>query len=55
MPVVWSEDLCSRLQALDKPVECFIYSGQPHTFVGEGDQLFVQRVREFFDRTLRGE
>lgn len=55
VPVAWSEDLCSRLQALDKPVECFIYSGQPHTFVGEGDQLFVQRVREFFDRTLRGE
>jgi uncharacterized protein len=37
-----------------RPVECFIYQGQPHTFVGEGDQLFVQRVREFFDRTLRG-
>ncbi len=55
VPVVWSEDLCSRLQALDKPVECFIYPGQPHTFVGEGDQLFVQRVREFFDRTLRGQ
>ena len=55
VPLAWSEDLCSRLQALDKPVECFTYPGQPHTFVGEGDQLFVQRVREFFDRTLRGE
>jgi dipeptidyl aminopeptidase/acylaminoacyl peptidase len=55
VPVAWSEDLCGRLQALDKPVECFIYPGQPHTFVGEGDQLFVQRVRAFFDRTLRGE
>ena len=55
VPLAWSEDLCSRLQALEKPVECFTYAGQPHTFVGEGDQLFVQRVREFFDRTLRGE
>jgi len=55
VPLAWSEDLCSRLQALEKPVECFTYAGQPHTFVGEGDQLFVQRVREFFDRTLRGQ
>lgn len=55
VPLAWSEDLCSRLQALEKDVECFTYAGQPHTFVGEGDQLFVQRVREFFDRTLRGE
>lgn len=54
VPLAWSEDLCSRLQALEKPVECFTYDGQPHTFVGEGDQLFVQRVREFFDRTLKG-
>ncbi|HSN73498.1 MAG TPA: alpha/beta fold hydrolase [Anaerolineae bacterium] len=55
VPLAWSEDLCSRLQALEKEVECFTYQGQPHTFVGEGDQLFVQRVREFFDRTLRGQ
>jgi len=55
VPLAWSEDLCSRLQALNKAVECFTYPGQPHTFIGEGDQLFVQRVREFFDRTLREE
>lgn len=53
VPLAWSEDLCSRLQGLDKDVECFTYPGQPHTFTGEGDRLFVQRVREFFDRTLR--
>ncbi len=53
VPLAWSEDLCARLQALEKPVECFTYAGQPHTFVGEGNQLFMQRVREFFDRTLR--
>jgi uncharacterized protein len=55
VPLVWSEDLCTRLQALEKPVECFTYTGQPHTFIGEGDRLFVQRVREFFDRTLSGQ
>ena len=55
VPLAWSEDLCSRMQALEKEVECFIYPDQPHTFGGEGDRLFVQRVREFFDRTLWGE
>jgi dipeptidyl aminopeptidase/acylaminoacyl peptidase len=53
VPLAWSEDLCQRLQDLQKPVECFTYPGQPHTFVGEGDQLFIQRVREFFDRYLK--
>lgn len=54
VPLAWSEDLCGRLQALEKPVECFTYDGQPHTFVSDGDRLFVQRVREFFNRTLKG-
>jgi len=54
VPLAWSEDLCARLQALGKPVECFTYPGQPHTFVGEGNQLFMQRVRDFFGRTLGG-
>lgn len=53
VPLAWSEELCRLLQALEKPVECFTYLGQPHTFVGEGDQLFMQRVRDFFDRTLQ--
>ncbi len=50
VPPAWSADLCGRLQALNKPVECFTYPGQPHTFQGEGDTLFIQRVVEFFDR-----
>ncbi|MBE2235603.1 MAG: alpha/beta fold hydrolase [Anaerolinea sp.] len=54
VPLAWSEDLCARLQALGKPVECFTYPGQPHTFVGEGNQLFMQRVRDFFGRMLGG-
>lgn len=53
VPLAWSEDLCRRLQDLPKPVECFTYAGQPHTFVGEGDQLFIQRVQEFFARHLK--
>ena len=52
VPLWWSEELCSRLQALGKAVECFTYEGQPHTFVGAGDALFLQRTLDFFDRHL---
>lgn len=55
VPVAWSLDFCARLSALEKPVECYTYEGQPHTFRGEGSELFQQRVIEFFNRTLRGE
>jgi dipeptidyl aminopeptidase/acylaminoacyl peptidase len=53
VPLEWSVDLCERLQALDKPVECFIYAGLPHTFRGEGDLLFMQRAAAFFDQYLK--
>ena len=53
VPLEWSIDLCDRLQRLEKMVECFTYPGQPHTFFGESDQLFIQRTIEFFDRQLR--
>ncbi len=53
VPVEWSEDLCTRLEALGKLVECQIYAGQPHTFVGEGDALFVERTIAFFDAHLK--
>jgi dipeptidyl aminopeptidase/acylaminoacyl peptidase len=55
VPPEWSADLCDRLQALNKTVECFVYEGQPHTFGGDGDRLFMQRVAEFFERELRGD
>jgi dipeptidyl aminopeptidase/acylaminoacyl peptidase len=50
VPLQWSLDLCEDLQTLGKPVECFTYPGQPHTFQGESDQLFIQRMIDFFDR-----
>ena len=53
VPLEWSQDLCTRLTDLGKSVECFTYSGMPHTFNGEGEQLFKQRVIEFFNRELR--
>ncbi|MCZ7539350.1 MAG: alpha/beta fold hydrolase [Anaerolineae bacterium] len=54
VPLEWAADLCQRLNALGKSVECFAYEGQPHTFTGEGDRLFVQRTIDFFNRWLRG-
>lgn len=53
VPPEWSDNLCSWLQDLGKEVECFSYPGQPHTFIERSDELFRQRVLEFFDRTLK--
>jgi len=53
VPLAWSVDLCARLKTLQKPVECFTYPGEDHTFVGSGDQQFIQRTIAFFDRTLK--
>jgi dipeptidyl aminopeptidase/acylaminoacyl peptidase len=53
VPLAWSLDLCQRLEALEKQVECFTYPEQPHTFQGDGDLLFIQRTIDFFTRTLQ--
>lgn len=49
VPIAWSHDLCARLQALARPVECFTYYATPHTFRGEADVLFMERVSRFFN------
>ncbi len=53
VPLAWSLDLCQRLEQLAKQVECFTYPGQPHTFHGDGDTLLIQRMIDFFNKTLR--
>jgi dipeptidyl aminopeptidase/acylaminoacyl peptidase len=53
VPPAWTADLCTRLKALQKSVECFTYAGQPHTFVGAGNQLFIKRMIAFFDAHLQ--
>lgn len=50
VPPEWSNELCKSLLALNHDVECFTYSGVPHTFRGPADTLFTQRVIEFFNR-----
>jgi dipeptidyl aminopeptidase/acylaminoacyl peptidase len=52
VPPWWSDDLCTHMQELGKDVECHVYEGQPHTFVGQGDALFQQRVVDFFRKHL---
>jgi len=53
VPVEWSTALCERLKELGKEVECFTYSGVPHTFNGQVDALFMERYIAFFDRHLK--
>ena len=49
VPVAWSNDLCQRLQAINHPVECHTYFAVPHTFRGQNDEIFMERVVRFFD------
>ena len=49
VPIAWSNDLCARLQALNHAVECHTYYAMPHTFRGESDKIFMERVAHFFD------
>jgi dipeptidyl aminopeptidase/acylaminoacyl peptidase len=53
VPPEWSTELCQQLTNLGKTVECFSYPGQPHTFFGDGDQVFIQRTVDFYNRYLR--
>ncbi len=53
VPRLWPEDLRNALEAAGKPVEWFEYEGQPHSFQGVGNALYLERMVEFFNRTLR--
>lgn len=54
VPLSWSVELCEHLRSLKKPVECYTYPDQPHTFKADGDELFIQRTIEFLDQRLKG-
>ncbi|HLF91036.1 MAG TPA: alpha/beta fold hydrolase [Anaerolineales bacterium] len=53
VPLRWSVATCDALMELGKNVECWYYENMPHTFYGEGDQLFVTRTIQFFDGVLK--
>ncbi len=50
VPYAWSESLCQALLERSHPVECHTYWGQAHTFRGQVDALFIERMISFFDR-----
>ena len=53
VPRKWPEDLRAGLQAAGKQVTMYVYQGQPHSFRGAGNQLYLQRMADFFSRSLR--
>jgi dipeptidyl aminopeptidase/acylaminoacyl peptidase len=54
VPTEWSLDLYRRLLVLHKKVTYHLYPGQLHTFSGEGDRLFTQRLVSFFEQCRAG-
>jgi len=53
VPRKWPEDLYTGLQAAGKQVEWFEYEGQPHSFRGASNQLYLQRMVEFFKQHIQ--
>jgi dipeptidyl aminopeptidase/acylaminoacyl peptidase len=53
VPYKWPGDLLAGLKAAGKPVEYFEYAGQPHSFQGAANQLYLRRIAEFFTEHLR--
>lgn len=52
VPVQWSEDTCQQLSDVGVTVECIFYPGQPHTFWGEEDLVFMENAAIFFRENL---
>lgn len=52
-PPEWSEAIRDELLANNKVVEYFSYPRQAHAFIGNGWNLFNQRVVDFFDRYVK--
>jgi dipeptidyl aminopeptidase/acylaminoacyl peptidase len=52
VPPQWSADAYTQLLALGIDVEYYRYQATPHTFRGEQDQLFIERMVAFFGRYL---
>lgn len=55
VPGKWPGDLLDGLKAAGKQVEYFEYPGQPHSFTGAANQLYLQRIADFFKQHLQSE
>jgi dienelactone hydrolase len=52
VPPAWTKILNQQLLDLGKKVEYFTYPGQPHTFFGQNDSLFMKRMTDFFKANM---
>jgi dipeptidyl aminopeptidase/acylaminoacyl peptidase len=53
VPMSWSVTTCERLSLLGKSVECIYYEDMPHTFLGQGEEQFIQNTVRFFNEHLK--
>jgi uncharacterized protein len=53
VPYKWPGDLLDGLKAAGKEVEYFEYPGQPHSFQGQANRLYLQRIAEFFKQHIQ--
>jgi dienelactone hydrolase len=53
VPRKWPGDLLAGLQAAGKQVEYYEYEGQPHSFTGAANQVYLQRIAEFFEKNVK--
>lgn len=53
VPRKWPQDLRDGLEAAGKQVTMYLYDGQPHSFQGAPNQLYLRRTAAFFDQYLR--
>jgi dienelactone hydrolase len=51
----WTARLNQQILDAGKQVEYFTYPGQPHTFYGQNDALFMKRMIAFYDLNIIGE
>ena len=53
VPIKWPDDLRKGLEAAGKQVTMYLYEGQPHSLRGEPNNVYLQRMAEFFGEHLR--
>jgi uncharacterized protein len=53
VPLKWPDDLRIGLEAAGKQVTMHLYEGQPHSFNGAANQLYLERTGAFFHQHLR--
>jgi dipeptidyl aminopeptidase/acylaminoacyl peptidase len=52
VPYKWPGDLLAGLQSVGADVEYFEYPGQPHSFTGNDNLLYLQRIATFYAEEL---